>query len=81
MISLTTEDGHVHAANDWKDCLRSAVPHMEPGVALGHLIQLCIKTHHVDVTFGDEVTDTNAPQMLARLHECEIVNMDIMLLT
>jgi hypothetical protein len=79
MISLTTADGEVHASNNWQTALESAVPGKKAGVILGGLISLCLKTTKIDVTMGQAVTDENAPQMLARLHECEIVDMDIML--
>ena len=77
MISLKTRDGRIHSANRWEDVLTSAYPDKPAGVTLGMLVSIGIKEHGIDCTFGQPTDAMNPVQVLARLHECGIVIMQI----
>jgi hypothetical protein len=76
VISLKTRDGRIHSANRWEDVLTSAYPDKPAGVTLGMLCNIGIKEYGIDCTFG-QGEDFNPVQVLARLHECGIVIMQI----
>ena len=77
MFKLTLADGKTVESDDWRDLLVTAAPNYDPEVTLEHLANACLKTTGVDVRMGQNIADIHPHCLLARLHECMMIQLTI----